>query len=203
MQLIYVNDVNPQPSFWGLEYCCNKACFSTLTCDDYSKQWPFISRQEASREITVNSWPLKEWGCFLENSVPWGWRDQWETASLARTLGKEWCVLASWPHSKAMFSLALLSAVMVCISVPGSVQKPEGTDGDKKSDRLKWKKMKSLYKTKKSFPLKVFINLTALLNNRVYAEGVWLFKKSYFKEDKSLPKKYWSKKCDPSSIIIL
>lgn len=93
---------------------------------------------------------------------------------------------------------------MVCISVPGSVQKPEGIDWDKKkvisSNGRKWK---VCTRPKKSFLLKVFINLTALLNNRVYAEGVWLFKKSYFKEDKSLPKKYWSQKCDPSSIIIL
>ena len=73
----------------------------------------------------------------------------------------------------------------VCISVPGSVQKPEGT-GWEKRDRLRWKKMKSLYKTKETFPLKVFIKLTALpLNNWVNAEGVWIFKKSDFSEDKS------------------
>lgn len=141
-QPIYINDVNPQYSFSGLGDCWYKACFSTLTHYDYSKQWPFISMQEALREITVNSWTLKEWGCFLENSVPWGWRDQWETASPARILGKEWCVLTSWPYSKAMFSLALLSAVMVCISVPGSVQKPEGTDWDKKVIGLNGRKWK-------------------------------------------------------------
>lgn len=56
-------------------------------------------------------------------------------------------MLPGWPHAEVMFSLALLSAVMVCITVPGNVQKPEGTAWNKKvigSDR--WKKTKSLYR---------------------------------------------------------
>lgn len=51
---------------------------------------------------------------------------------------------------------------MVCISVSESVQKPEGTDGDKKvigSNRRKWK---VCTRPKKSFLFRVLINLTAL-----------------------------------------
>lgn len=112
---------------------------------------------------------------LFRESVPWGWGDQWETALLARTLGKEWSGLTSWPHSKAMFSLALLSAMMVCISVPESVQKPEGTDWNKNvigSDGRKWKVCTRPNKASHWEYL-----LTALpLNNWVDAKGVYLRK---------------------------
>lgn len=64
--------------------------------------------------------------------------------------------------------------------------------------------MKSLYKTKETFPLRVFIKLTALpLNNWVNAEGVWIFKKSDFSEDESTLTKEYAVKYDRSSIFIL
>lgn len=57
------------------------------------------------------------------------------------------------PHKlasfKAVFSLALLSAMMVCISVSGSVQKPEGTNWDKKVVGSDWRKWKVCIRPKK------------------------------------------------------
>lgn len=123
---------------------------------------------------------------LLRESVPWGWRDQWGTALLARTLGKEWSALTSLVSFKSHVIISTLKRNDGLYFCPWKCSKAWGHRLRKKSDRLRWKKMKSLYKTKESFPLRVFIKLTALpLNNWVNAEGVWPFKRSDFSEDKS------------------
>lgn len=69
----------------------------------------------------------------LRESVPCGRKGSVEeTALLARRVGKEWSGLTSRLHSKDMLSLAISSVVMVCIPVPGSVQKPQGIERNKK-----------------------------------------------------------------------
>lgn len=172
-----------QPPGWGTVVLRHASVHShTMTTPSNGHSSPEERLQEKWLWILKT---LKEWGCFSE-TVPWGWRDQWETALLARTLDKEWSAFTSLASFKNCVFISTLKGNAGLYFCPWKCSKAWGHRLRKKSDRLRWKKMKSLYKTKETFPLRVFIKLTALpLNNWVNAEGVWIFKKSDFSEDKS------------------